>query len=236
MATPHIEAQEHEIADSVLLPGDPLRAKYIAEKYLEGPVKFNSVRNMLGYTGTWKGTKVSVMGTGMGIPSHAIYVEELCRFYRVKKLIRLGSCGAIQKFIHLRDIILAMSACTDSSLNTVRFKGADYAPTASFSLLYKAYETAGRMQLKPHVGSVLSTDLFYSDDESLPWQKWAEYAVLGLEMEAAALYTIAAKYGAEALAVLTVSDSIPAGETTSSEEREKTFTDMMELALETLIF
>jgi len=234
MATPHIGAEKDQIAESILLPGDPLRAKFIAENYFDEPVQFNTVRNMFGYTGIWKGERVSVMGTGMGIPSHAIYVEELCSFFGVKRLMRVGSCGAIQEDVAVRDIILGMSACTDSAINHARFKGADYAPTASFSLLETAYQTAKAMNLACHVGPIVSTDQFYAEEEDLHWRMWAKYGALALEMEAAALYTIAAKHQAQALTILTVSDSMVTGESTTSQERESTFTDMMELALRTI--
>ncbi len=232
MATPHNRANPGDIAETVLLPGDPLRAKFIAENFLQDPVQFNDVRNMLGYTGYWNGIRVSTMGTGMGIPSLSIYVEELCRFYGVKRLIRVGSCGAIQKDLKLYDIILAMSACTDSSLNTYRFNGGSYAPTASFSLLHKAYEAALAKGITPHVGPVTSNDLFYTiDGEDISWKRWAAYGSLAIEMESAGLYTIAARHRVEALSILTVSDSIVNSQETTSKERETAFTMMMEIAL-----
>jgi purine-nucleoside phosphorylase len=232
MSTPHNRAEHGDIAETILLPGDPLRAKFIAENYLEEPRQFNDVRNMLGFTGTHKGKKVSAMGTGMGIPSLAIYVEELCRFYGVKQLIRVGSCGAIQEDVDLYDVIIAMSASTDSAINTYRFKGGSFAPTADFDLLYRAYEKAVSMGIKPHVGQVTSTDIFYGEEgENISWKSWAAYGSLAVEMESAGLYTIAAKHGAKALSVLTVSDSLVSHQETSPREREQSFTQMMEIAL-----
>jgi purine-nucleoside phosphorylase len=232
MSTPHNRAKTGEIAETILLPGDPLRAKFIAEHFFENPVQFNDVRNMLGYTGTYNGKRVSTMGTGMGIPSLAIYVEELCRFYGTKQLIRVGSCGAIQKELNLYDVILAMSASTDSSINAYRFKGGSYAPTASFDLLYNAYEKAKTIGITPFVGSVTSTDLFYGEEgEDISWKSWAAYGSLAVEMESAALYTIAAKHGVKALSILTVSDSLVSHQETTPQQREQSFTDMMKIAL-----
>lgn len=233
MPTPHNNARPGDIAETILLPGDPRRAAFIAENFLEDAVQFNDVRNMCGYTGMYKGKRVSTMGTGMGIPSLAIYVEELCRFYGVRRLIRVGSCGAMQKEIGLYDIILAMSASTDSAINRNRFDGGSYAPTASFELLYRAYETAKAMGITPHVGQVTSNDLFYTiEGEDISWKKWAAYGSLAVEMESAGLYTIAARHQAEALSILTVSDSLVDGSELSTERREKSFTSMMDIALE----
>lgn len=236
MATPHNRARKGEIAETILLPGDPLRAQFIAENYLEEAVLFNDVRNMFGYTGYYKGQRISTMGTGMGIPSLSIYVEELCSFYGVRNLIRVGSCGAIAEGLELYDIILAMSAHTDSSVNAYRFDGGHYAPTADFSLLHAAYTKAEDLGLPVHVGSVTSNDIFYTiDGEDIRWQKWAAYGSLAVEMESAGLYTIAARHAAKALSILTVSDSLTDGKVTTSEERQKAFTSMMHLALETAI-
>ncbi|HAE22178.1 MAG TPA: purine-nucleoside phosphorylase [Spirochaetaceae bacterium] len=229
----HIEASQGAIAEAILLPGDPLRAKFIAENYLENPVLFNKVRNMFGYTGGYKGQRVSVMGTGMGMPSHSIYVNELLREYGVKRLIRVGTCGSIREELKLRDIVLAQSACTDSNVNRLRFRGMDYAPSASFALLEKAYRLATARSLKAMVGPILSSDSFYGEDPE-QWKLWARFGVLAVEMEAAELYTLAAKFGAEALAILTISDSIVGGEATSSAERETSFRAMAELALDTI--
>lgn len=227
----HIEAQEGQIAELVLLPGDPKRAEFIAKTYLENAELYNTVRGMSGFTGTYKGKRVSVQGTGMGMPSAGIYIHELINVYGAKKLVRIGSCGSIQKEIGLRDIIIAMSACTNSNMVPRRFFGHTYAPTANFELVYKAYQTAQEKGIKVHVGSLLSSDLFYDDTQEDIF-RWAEYGVMAVEMEAAELFTVAAKYGVQALAICTVSDSIVSGEMTTSEDRETSFTQMMEIALE----
>jgi purine-nucleoside phosphorylase len=227
----HIAADKGAIADRILLPGDPLRAQFIAENYLENPVCYNRVRGMLGFTGTYKGKRLSVQGTGMGIPSISIYVNELLREYGVKRLMRVGTCGSLQAEVKLRDVVIASSACTDSNVNRLRFSGMDYAPAASFTMARAAYDTAISHGISPHVGAVLSSDSFYTDDPD-QWKLWAMYNVVAVEMESAELYTLAAKYRAEALAILTVSDSLISHEITSSEEREKTFKAMMEIALD----
>lgn len=227
----HIMAEEGAIAETVLLPGDPMRAKYIAENYLEDAVCYNTVRGMYGYTGTYKGKRISVQGTGMGLPSHSIYVNELIQFYGAKRLIRVGTAGSINNDVKVRDIVLAQSACTNSGINRRRFKGLDYAPTANFDLLLKAYNVAKEKGADVKVGSVLSSDLFY-DDTNQGIAMWSDYGVLAIEMETAELYTVAAKHGVEALSVLTISDHILTGEETSPEERETSFTQMMEVALE----
>lgn len=229
----HINAPEGAIAQSILLPGDPLRAKFIAENFLENPVCYNEVRGMFGFTGTYKGKEVSVQGTGMGQPSLSIYVNELFQFYNVQTAIRVGTCGAINKDIHVRDTILANSACTDSAIITQRFGNLHYAPSANFDLLYTAYNKAKENNINVAVGPCASSDLFYDDNSN--WKKWAEYGVLGVEMEAAELYTLAAKYNRKALAILTVSDHIITGEQTTAEERQVTFKDMIKIALETAI-
>lgn len=227
----HIGAKQGDIAKTILLPGDPLRAKYIAETYLEDAQCYNQVRGMYGYTGYYQGKRVSVQGTGMGLPSLSIYVNELIVSYGVENLIRVGSCGGMQSDVKVRDIILAMSASTDSKVNELRFQGKNYAPTASFKLLKKAYDVAESKGFPIKVGNILSADLFYNDDPEA-WKLWAKYGVLAVEMESAELYTLAAKFGVNALSVLTVSDSLVSGEETTSEEREKTFNHMMEIALE----
>lgn len=227
----HIMANEGDIAETVLLPGDPLRAKFIAETYLENPVCYNDVRGMFGYTGTYKGKKVSVQGTGMGLPSHSIYVNELIQFYGAKRLIRVGSCGSINGEVNVRDIVLAQSASTNSGINKRRFSGMDFAATANFELLNQAYNVAKDKGCNVKVGNVLSSDLFY-DDTGFGLDLWIKYGVLAIEMESAELYTLAAKYGVEALCILTVSDHIIKGDETSPEERQETFTEMMEIALE----
>ena len=227
----HINAKTGEIAKTVLLPGDPLRAKFVAEKLLENARCYNTVRGMLGFTGEYKGKTVSVQGTGMGIPSISIYAHELITGYNVQNLIRVGSCGSIQPNLRLKDVILAMSASTDSNVNKMRFQGKDYAPAASFTLLKNAYAAAEKLGIAVHVGSIFSTDLFYHDDPDY-WKVWADYNILALEMESAALYTLAAKFKVNALSLLTVSDQLITGEASSSDEREKSFTQMIEIALE----
>jgi purine-nucleoside phosphorylase len=226
----HIGAKENEIAETVLLPGDPLRAKYIAETFLENVTCYNEVRNMFGYTGTYKGKRVSVQGTGMGVPSISIYINELMQSYHVQNLIRVGTCGAIQKDVKVRDVIVAMSASTDSQMNKITFGGIDYAPTASFDLLKKAYDSGVKKGLNLKVGNVFTADMFYNDNAD--HEKWANYGILAIEMETAALYTLAAKYNRNALSILTVSDHILTGEETSAEERQTTFNDMIVVALE----
>lgn len=230
----HIAAKQGEIADIVLLPGDPLRAKFIAETFLEDVTCYNEVRNMLGFTGTYKGRRISVQGTGMGVPSISIYVTELMQEYGVQKLIRVGTCGAIQEDVKVRDVILAQSATSDSRMNQVIWGGGiDFAPTADFDLLYKAYNAGKEAGLNLKVGNIYTADMFYSDEQQ--YEKLAKYGVLAVEMESAALYTLAAKFGRQALSVLTVSDHIITGEATSSEERQTTFLDMMKVALEAAI-
>lgn len=226
----HIGAKPGDIAETVLLPGDPLRAKYIAETFLEGAQCYNTVRNMFGYTGTYKGKRVSVQGTGMGVPSISIYINELMESYGVQNLIRVGTCGAIQKDVKVRDVILAMSASTDSNMNRRTFKGIDYAPTANFELLKNAYDVGLEKGLNLKVGNVFTADLFY--DDNADHELWAKYQILAVEMESAALYTLAAKYNRKALSILTVSDHILTGEATTAEERQTTFNDMIEVALE----
>lgn len=228
----HIMANKGAIAETVLLPGDPLRAKFIAETYLENPVCYNTVRGMYGYTGTYKGKRISVQGTGMGLPSHSIYVNELIRFYGAKRLIRIGSAGSINDNVNVRDIVLAQSASTNSGINNRRFLGMDYAPTANFDLLLDAYNKGKEKGLNMKVGNILSSDLFYDDTNVGGLNLWAEYGCLAVEMESAELYTLAAKYGVEALSILTISDHVFKGIETSPEERQESFTDMMEIALE----
>ncbi|MCE4047331.1 MULTISPECIES: purine-nucleoside phosphorylase [Bacillaceae] len=229
----HIGAKENEIAETVLLPGDPLRAKYIAENFLENAVCYNEVRNMFGYTGTYKGKRISVQGTGMGAPSIAIYVNELMTSYNVQNLIRVGTCGAIQQDVKVRDVILAMSASTDSQMNRITFGGVDYAPTANFDLLKKAYDAGIEKGLSLKVGNVFTADMFYNDNSEL--EKWAKYQILAIEMESAALYTLAAKFNRKALSVLTVSDHVLTGEETTASERQTTFNEMIEVSLEAAI-
>ncbi|MGG0187372.1 purine-nucleoside phosphorylase [Bacillus sp. AFS018417] len=230
----HIGAKEGEIAESILLPGDPLRAKYIAENFLEDVTCYNNVRGMLGFTGTYKGKRVSVQGTGMGVPSISIYVNELIQSYGVKNLIRVGTCGAIQKDVKVRDVIIAMTACTDSNINRLTFPGFDFAPCADFELLKKAYDAGVEKGLHIRVGNILTADVFYRESMDMV-KKLGDYGVLAVEMETTALYTLAAKYGVNALSVLTVSDHIFTGEETTAEERQTTFNEMIEIALDAAI-
>lgn len=227
----HIEAKKGDIAETILLPGDPLRAKWIAETFFENPKCFNKVRGMLGYTGTHKGRPISVMGTGMGVPSISIYAHELITEYGVKNLIRVGSAGSYQKDVKIRDIVLAMAASSNSGINNSRFDGAYYAPTANFELFMKAVEIAKQKNIPIKAGNVLSSDEFYEDDSD-SYKKWSKFDVLCVEMEAAGLYTVAAKHDVKALTILTISDSLVTGEKTSSKERETTFKNMIDIALE----
>ena len=230
--TPHISCEDNNmIAETVLLPGDPLRAKFIAETFLEDVVQFNAVRNMFGYTGTYKGKRISVMGSGMGIPSIGIYSYELIHFYGVKNLVRIGSCGSINEDIKVRDVIIGMGACTNSNYASQYNLPGTYAPIASWDLLSKAVDVAKEKGIDVKVGNILSSDIFYSADRE-GWKKWSAMGVMGVEMEAAALYMNAAYAGVNALCILTVSDSIVTGEETTAEERQNTFTEMMEIALE----
>lgn len=231
----HIGAKKGEIADTILLPGDPLRAKFIAENYFENVVQYNEVRGMYGFTGTYKGKRISVQGTGMGVPSISIYVNELIQEYDVKTLIRVGTCGSMQDDVHIRDVILAQGATTDSQVNRMVFGGIDYAPLAHFELLKNAYEIAREKGLTTHVGNVFTSDSFYRDNGREMNELLARYNVIAVEMETSALYTLAAKYNRRALSILTVSDHVFTGEQTTSEERQTSFQQMMELALETAI-
>jgi len=230
----HIEAEPGQIAPRVLMPGDPLRAQWIAETYLDDASCYSRVRNMLGFTGTYRGEPVSVQGSGMGQPSLAIYANELFREYGVQQLVRVGSCGALAESLRTRDIVLAMSAATDSSMNRLRFHGLDYAATADFWLLQAAHGAAASRAIKPAVGQILSTDTFYNPRPELV-DLLAEHGVLAIEMEANALYTLAASYGRRALAICTVSDHIRTGESLSAADRERSLGDMVEIALEAMI-
>jgi purine-nucleoside phosphorylase len=229
----HIEAEKGAIAETVLLPGDPLRAKWIAETFLEDPICYNKIRGMLGYTGTYKGKRVSVQGTGMGIPSALIYCHELINDYGVQNLIRVGSAGSCQKDVKIRDVIIAMAASSTSGINNSRFLNADYSPTANFELFMKAALYAKENNILVKAGNVLSADEFY-DDNFDNYKKWANFGILCVEMEAAGLYTIAAKFKVKALAILTISDSLVTNERTTAEERESSFNKMIEIALATL--
>ncbi|RMG72368.1 MAG: purine-nucleoside phosphorylase [Bacteroidetes bacterium] len=229
----HIQAQAGEIAPAVLLAGDPLRARFIAESYLEDARCYNEVRNMLGYTGTYRGRLVSVQGTGMGMPSLALYAHELITEYEVQTLIRVGTCGSLQAQVNLRDLVLAQGACTDSSMVRRWAGGLDFAPLADFELLDTAYHLVKDGPVPVHVGNILASDTFYQEEGGDPlWRRWAALGVLAVEMETAALYALAAKYRRQALTVLTVSDSLVTGEVASAQEREQSYTPMIELGLE----
>ncbi len=232
MSTPHNAANPGDIAKTVLMPGDPLRAKYIAEQYLENPVCFNTVRNMLGYTGTYKGKRVSVMGGGMGMPSVGIYTHELFNFYDVDNIIRIGSAGSINEDVTLKDVVIAMGACTDSNyISQFELPGA-FAPIASFALLEKSVQAARALGANVKVGNVVSTDIFYEQRTTVN-PKWASMGAYCVEMEAAALYANAAAAKKQGLAILTISDDLLRGTALSADERQVGFRQMMEIALET---
>ena len=232
----HIAAAPGQIAPHVLMPGDPLRARWIAETYLEDAECYSEVRGMLGYTGTYRGERVSVQGSGMGLPSLSIYAHELFAEYDVQTIVRVGSCGALSKDLRIRDIVLASGACTDSSMNRIRFEGLDYAPVADFGLLRAAYDVAvsRALPVQTKVGLIFSSDSFYSPRPELAG-RMADYGVLAVEMEASALYTLAASFGRRALTACTVSDHILTGEETTAQEREQTFGHMVEIALDAML-
>jgi len=234
MATPHIKAELGDFAETVLMPGDPLRAKFIAENFLDDAKCITQVRNMFGYTGTYKGKAISVMGSGMGVPSISIYATELYKDFGVENIIRIGSCGAVRDDIKIRDIIIGMAASTDSRVNRMRFNECDFAACADFGLLQKVANTAQKLNQKIHVGNIFTADLFYTPQPEM-FAIIEKYGILAVEMEAAGLYGVAAEYGKKALTVLTVSDHIKTGEQTSADERETTFKDMMELTLESIL-
>ncbi|MFD1456263.1 purine-nucleoside phosphorylase [Levilactobacillus lanxiensis] len=230
----HIEAKKGDIADTVLLPGDPLRAKYIAETFLENPVCYNKVRNCFGYTGTYKGKRISVQGTGMGIPSISIYANELISEYGVKTLFRVGTSGGMSPDVHVRDVVLAQSASTDSSIIQNTFgPGMYYTPISDFGLLDTAYHVAQDLKIPVRVGNILAEDRFYNDE--MDRQKLIDYGVIATEMESTALFLLAAKYHVRALSVLTISNHLITGESTTPEEREKSFNDMIKVALDTAV-
>ncbi|MBQ4001639.1 MAG: purine-nucleoside phosphorylase [Lachnospiraceae bacterium] len=238
--TPHINARPEDFGKTVLMPGDPLRSKYIAEHFLKDPVLVNNVRGVQGYTGTYDGTKVSVMASGMGIPSIGIYSYELFNFFGVENIIRVGSAGAIQEKIHVRDIVIAEGACTNSNFASQFHLSGTFAPIADYTILRTAADLAEEMGLRYHVGNILSEDNFYSDELHLPAEqraisRWQKMGIMALEMEAAALYMNAARAGKRALGIMTISDHILTGEVTTAEERQNSFTDMMELALRTAV-
>jgi len=226
----HIGARAGEIARTVLLPGDPLRARFIAETLLQDAFCFNQVRGMLGFTGQYQGKTVSVMGSGMGMPTLSIYTHELVTEYGVRTLIRVGTCGALQPDLKVGDLVLPMTSSTNSQVNRLRFGGMDYAPSASFALLLQAYQEARSRGIDIRVGGMFASDTFYNDDPDW-WRIWAAYGALVVEMETSALYTLAAKFKVDALSILTVSDSLVTGESASAEQRERSFPLMAELAL-----
>ncbi len=234
MATKHMNAAPGDFAETVLLPGDPLRAQYIADSYFEDARRVTDVRNMWGFTGSYKGTAISVMAHGMGIPSASIYCTELITEYDVKRVIRVGSCGTSHPDVKLRDIIIAMGASTDSNCNRMRFGGYDYAALASYDLVRKAVNAAEQNKVRYHVGNIFSADLFYTPDPDM-FDTLAKYNVYGVEMEAAGIYAIAAENNAEALAICTVSDDIVSGDALSTDDRQTTFDEMIVVALETVI-
>lgn len=229
--TPHIGAREGEIADKVIMAGDPLRAKFMAENFLENPVQFNNVRGMLGFTGEYKGKRVSVMGHGMGIPSIGIYTYELLNFYGVKRIIRTGSAGAYHPDLRLGDIVVGIGACTDSNYGAQYGLPGTFSPTADFAMARAAVEKAEEMGIRYKVGNILSSDVFYGDSAN-GWKAWQKMGVLAVEMEAAALYMNAARSGNEALCICTISDSLVHGTACSAEQRQTSFTNMMEIAFD----
>lgn len=231
----HIEALKDEIADKVLLPGDPLRAKFIAENYLTEMKCVNQTRGMLGFTGFYNNQKITVMGSGMGQASLSIYVNELIDFYHVKKIIRVGTCGSYQEKVKIRDIVFAQSSSTDSGHNKIVFQGMDFSPCCNFQLLLKAHQMAISLGEHPHVGNVLASDSFYPYYQDENWKKWAHFGVLAVEMESNALYTLCAKNNVQALSILTVSDSLVIQECTTKEDRQNSFNKMVEIALLTII-
>ncbi|MDT0649026.1 purine-nucleoside phosphorylase [Autumnicola edwardsiae] len=228
----HINAKKEEIAETVLLPGDPLRAKWIAEEFLENAVQYNNIRGMLGFTGTFQGKKVSVQGTGMGIPSTLIYCHELINEFGVKNLIRVGSAGSYQEKVKINDIVIAMAASSTSGINTARFPGAHFSPTADSELFLRAANYSQTENIAVHAGNILSSDAFYEEDEN-EYQKWAKFNILCVEMETAGIYTVAAQHGVSALSILTISDSLISGESLSAEDRERSFSKMIKIALNT---
>ena len=234
MSTPHINAEPGDFAETVLMPGDPLRARFIAENYLEDVRQVNDARSMLGFTGSYSGHTLSVMGHGIGIPSCSMYCTELINEFGVKRLIRVGSCGTVNKAVKMRDIIIAMGACTDSKVNRIRFRDHDFAAIADYRLLQSAVTAAAQRGLACHVGNIFSSDLFYTPETEI-FDLLEQYNVLGVEMETAGIYGLAAEFGARALSICTVSDQIRTGERLTSEERQTGFRDMIELALETAV-
>ena len=234
MATPHINAEMGDFSDVVVMPGDPLRAKYIAENFLQDAKQVCDVRGMLGFTGSYKGRRVSVMGHGMGVPSCSIYATELVKDFGVKTLIRVGSCGAVRDDVNLRDVVIGLGASTDSKVNRGRFNGHDLAALADFDLVNNAVTAAKNLGVNVKVGNLFTADLFYSTEPEF-FAKMAQYGIVGVEMEAAGFYGVAAEYGAKSVTICTVSDHILKGEATTSQERQETFNEMIEIALESVL-
>ncbi|NIB44152.1 purine-nucleoside phosphorylase [Pseudomaricurvus alkylphenolicus] len=232
--TPHINAANGDFAELVLMPGDPLRAKYVAEKFLSDAREVTNLRNMLGFTGSYQGQRISIMGSGMGIPSASIYAKELITDYGVKEIIRIGSCGSVSPDVKLRDVVIGMGACTDSNVNRIRFKNHDFAAIADYGLLERAVNATRAMGLNARVGNVFSADLFYTPDQDM-FDVMERYGILGVEMEAAGLYGVAAEFGAKALAICTVTDLIRTHEGLSGEARQNSLDDMIELSLKTAV-
>ncbi|QCI27350.1 purine-nucleoside phosphorylase [Buchnera aphidicola] len=234
MVTPHINSKKNDFSELVIMSGDPLRVKYIAKNFLENCIKINSVRFMLGYTGYYKDVLISIMSHGMGIPSAAIYVEELIKFYNVKKIIRVGTCGTVQEKINLKDIIVAMGACTDSSFNRIRFKNYDFSAISDFDILCQVIHIAKNMNINIRVGNFFTTDKFYNFDNSF-YDLLKKYKILGIDMETAGIYSIAAEYNIQAVSICSVSDHILFNKKLSIKEREHTFDNVITLALNTII-
>lgn len=234
MITPHINAKKNNFSERIIISGDPRRVKYIADNFLEKSAQITNVRYMLGYTGYYQNTLISVMSHGMGIPSAVLYVEELVKFYNVKKIIRVGTCGTTQKIIHLQDIVIAMGACTDSNFNRIRFENYDFSAIANFDLLYKTKNCADNMDIKLHVGNFFTTDRFYNKSSTF-LNLLSKYNILGIDMETAGIYGIAAEYNIQALSMCTVSDHITLEKHLNISERESTFNNIIQLALNTII-
>ncbi|CAH9053512.1 Purine nucleoside phosphorylase DeoD-type [Pseudoalteromonas holothuriae] len=233
MSTPHISANSGDFAETVLMPGDPLRAQYIAEHFLEDARQVTGVRNMYGFTGTYNGKPVSIMGSGMGIPSMSIYARELIASYGVKNLIRIGTCGGISKDIKIRDVIFAQGASTDSNVNRARVRGYDFAAIADFGLLENGVNAARKLGIEAKVGNVFTTDTFYQADDTF-YAQLDKLGIMAVDMETAGMYGVAAEYGAKAMALFTVSDHVITGEATPSDERQSTFNEMVKIALESI--
>jgi len=234
VSTPHINSKKNDFSDIVLMPGDPLRAKYITEKYLKNYIQVNNTRLMLAYTGFYKDRKISIMSHGIGIPSASLYVKELITEFNVKKIIRVGTCGAVRDDIKLRDIVIGMGASTDSKVNRIRFNNHDFAAIADFDMIYNAVSVSKKMNIKVAIGNFFTTDSFYNDDDKM-LSILKKYNIIGVDMETAGIYAVASELRVQALSICTVSDHIIKKEYLSSKERESSFNDMIELALESVI-